>query len=120
MDSKFSINYKKTKKCDLDKMALQHEDKTYNAFDISELQSYNPIYSRFFDMDETNYNRISLNHKYHIHDLETVYDGTSFIQKNVFVKFSPILDPLNYLRGKYDLDTAITRTLPKLDSTTDT
>ncbi len=120
MDSKFSINYKKTKKCDLEKMSLQHEDKTYNAFDICDMQSYNPIYSRFFDMDDTNYNRISLNHKYHIHDLETVYDGSSFIQKNVFVKFSPILDPLNYLRGKYDLDTAITRTLPKLDSTTDT
>jgi len=76
-------------------------------------------------MDETNYNRIALNHKYQIHDLKTVSFSNlsnvdSLVEKDIFVKFSPLLDPLNYLRGKYDLETPIFKTLPKLGSTTDT
>ena len=85
---------------------------------VSEIQHYNPVYSRFFEMDETNYNRIALNHKYHIHDLKTVVDDNDTkVEKDIFVKFSPLLDPLNYLRGKYDLETPVFKTLPKLDST---
>ena len=120
MEHKFSINYKKVKKIDLEKMGIQHEDSAYKPFDINDIQSYNPVYSRFFDMDETNYNKITLNHKYQIYDLKTVYDGNSFLSKDIFVKFSPLLDPLNYLRGKYDLESSISKTLPKLDSTLDT
>jgi len=109
MDNKFSIFYKKAKKIDLDMLDS-----------ISEIQNYNPVYSRFFEMDETNYNRIALNHKYHVYDLKTVIDDDDkLIEKNIFVKFSPLLDPLNYLRGKYDLETPIFKTLPKLGTTTD-
>ncbi len=89
--------------------------------DISEIQNYNPVYSRFFEMDETNYNRIALNHKYHIHDLKTVTDNEDkMVEKDIFVKFSPLLDPLNYLRGKYDLEKSVFKTLPKLGSTVET
>lgn len=106
MDSKFSIFYKKAKKNNLEML------------DISEIQNYNPIYSRFFEMDESNYNRIALNHKYHIYDLKTVIDNEdNLVEKDIFVKFSPLLDPLNYLRGKYDLESSIFKTLPKLNST---
>ena len=106
MDSKFSIFYKKAKKNNLEML------------DISEIQNYNPIYSRFFEMDESNYNRIALNHKYHIYDLKTVTDNEdNLVEKDIFVKFSPLLDPLNYLRGKYDLESSIFKTLPKLNST---
>jgi hypothetical protein len=107
---KFSIFYKKAKKIDLDMLDS-----------IDEIQHYNPVYSRFFEMDETNYNRIALNHKYHIHDLKTVVDDNDTkVEKDIFVKFSPLLDPLNYLRGKYDLESPIFKTLPKLGSTTET
>ena len=85
MEHKFSINYKKVKKMDLEKMGSQHEDAAYKAFDINDIQSYNPVYSRFFDMDETNYNKITLNHKYQIYDLKTVHDGNSFLSKDIFV-----------------------------------
>jgi hypothetical protein len=106
----FSIYYKKTKKIDLEMLDS-----------VSEIQSYTPIYSRFFEMDETNYNRISLNHRYHIHDLKTVYDNDDqLVEKDIFVKFSPLLDPLNYLRGKYDLETPLFKSLPKLNSTAET
>ena len=106
MDPKFSIFYKKAKKNNLEML------------DISEIQNYNPIYSRFFEMDESNYNRIALNHKYHIYDLKTVTDNEdNLVEKDIFVKYSPLLDPLNYLRGKYDLESSIFKTLPKLNST---
>lgn len=106
----FSIYYKKTKKIDLEMLDS-----------VSEIQSYTPIYSRFFEMDETNYNRIALNHRYHIHDLKTVYDNDDqLVEKDIFVKFSPLLDPLNYLRGKYDLETPLFKSLPKLNSTAET
>jgi hypothetical protein len=109
MDSKFSIFYKKAKKINLEML------------NISEIQNYNPVYSRFFEMDESNYNRIALNHKYHIHDLKTVTDNEDkMVEKDIFVKFSPLLDPLNYLRGKYDLENSVFKTLPKLGSTTET
>lgn len=106
MDQKFNIFYKKAKKNNLEML------------DISEIQNYNPVYSRFFEMDETNYNRIALNHKYHIHDLKTVTDNEdNLVEKDIFVKYSPLLDPLNYLRGKYDLESSVFKTLPKLNST---
>ena len=106
MDSKFSIFYKKAKKNNLEML------------DISEIQNYNPIYSRFFEMDESNYNRIALNHKYHIYDLKTVIDNEdNLVEKDIFIKYSPLLDPLNYLRGKYDLESSIFKTLPKLNLT---
>lgn len=106
---KFNIYYKKAKKNNLDILES-----------VCEIQHYNPIYSRFFEMDETNYNRITLNHKYHIYDLNTVYDGEELISKEIFVKYSPLLDPLNFLRGKYDLENSIFKTLPKLGSTEET
>jgi len=110
MDNKFSINYKKAKKINLEMLES-----------IGEIQNYNPIYSRFFEMNETNCNRIALNHKYHIHDLQTVLDDeNNLIEKDIFFKFSPLLDPLNYLRGKYDLESPIFKTLPKVDSTLET
>jgi hypothetical protein len=109
METKFNIFYKKAKKNNLE------------ILDVSEIQNYNPVYSRFFEMDETNYNRIALNHKYHIHDLKTVTDNDDKpVEKDIFVKFSPLLDPLNYLRGKYDLEKSVFKTLPKLGSTTET
>ena len=109
MESKFSIFYKKAKKINLEML------------NISEIQNYNTLYSRFFEMDETNYNRIALNHKYHIHDLKTVTDNEDkLVEKDIFVKFSPLLEPLNYLRGKYDLEKSVFKTLPKLGSTTET
>jgi hypothetical protein len=109
-ETKFNIYYKKAKKHNLEMLES-----------ISEIQNYNPIYSRFFEMDETNYNRIALNHKYQIYDLKSVVDDKdAIVEKDIFIKFSPLLDPLNYLRGKYDLETSVFKTLPKIDSTAET
>ena len=118
MESKFSINYRKTKKLNLEKAASTDAcEVAYNPFDITSMQSYTPLYNRFFEMDETNYNKITLNNTYQIRDLSTVYKNDEIVEKNIFVKFSPLIDPLNFLRGKYNLETEITRTLPTIKST---
>ena len=43
------------------------------------------------------------------------------VERDVFIKFSPLLDPIRYMSGKYDLNDPITKNLPKYDSSeTDT
>jgi hypothetical protein len=117
---KFQIGYKKLKKLDLSKMETQYDltdpDVDYNPFRISDLQAYNPIYNRFFQMDETNYNLITLNNQYLAHDLKTVYSENGKIEKNIHIKFSPLLNPIHFLIGKYDLNNTLYKTLPKYNS----
>ena len=121
---KFQIGYKKLKKLDLSKMEEQYvnEDPSvdYNPFRISDLQAYNPIYNRFFQMDETNYNMITLNNRCLANDLKTVYSENGKIDKNIHIKYSPLLNPIHFLIGKYDLNSAVYKTLPKYDSDTKT
>jgi hypothetical protein len=104
---------------------------------LYDIQNYIPIYRRFFDINETNYNGIQLNqryflqnivehqsrisHNYSLNHLETVIgdDAGNTINVPMFVKYSPLLDPIRYLSGKYE-PTATKTLLPKYDSTPDT
>jgi hypothetical protein len=107
------------RKLNLEKMAQQCAsiDDSYKPFELNGVQAYNPVYSRFFNMAEENYNLITLNQKYQAGDLKNLYDDSGEkIKKDVFVKFSPLLDPLKFIMGKYDLKDPITTALPQLDS----
>jgi len=110
--SKFNVNYQKIKKIvleDLEKMYEEtktnpiEEKHNYHPFHMTNSQCYNPIYETFFEMNELNYDSISLNHKYRIHDLEHVVDSEtgSQIERDIFIKFAPLLDPIRFLIGKY-------------------
>ena len=68
------MNYSKSKKIDLAYLEKQYGEESYNPFQIQGLQNYNPIYSLFFEMNQNNYNAISLNHPKHFIDLETIYN----------------------------------------------
>ena len=133
----FRVNYQKVRMPNLETMtkqfiseSKQSESKQsdqsntpydYNPFRISGLQSYNPLYNLFFNMDSANCQKITLNHKYIASSLETVVDGKNVpMDASIFVKSSPLLDPLHFLRGKYDLEKPIMRQLPTLDSTPET
>jgi len=116
---------------------------------LYDIQNYIPIYSRFFDINESNYNGIQLNQKYYLQNiiehsimepnllgtsspnkdrstysslnhLETVIADDAGNTTNVpmFVKYSPLLDPIRYLSGKYE---AIQKScsLPKYNSTSE-
>ena len=106
----FHINFCKKKEIDLDELEKQYtsnkidQDNNYNPFSITKFQNYNPIYNLYFEMDETNYNRISLNSKYQFKNLQQVecLETNSTYEKNVFIKFSPLLDPIRYMIGKYE------------------
>ena len=106
----FHINFCKKKKIDLEELEKQYisnkidQENNYKPFSISKFQNYNPIYNLYFEMDERNYNRISLNSKYQFKNLQEVecLETNTLHKKNVFIKFSPLLDPIRYMIGKYD------------------
>ncbi len=145
--SAFQIHYRKHK----------YTPDTIESALLYDIQNYIPIYSRFFDINESNYNGIQLNQRYYLqniishptqiirHDddaddadddraadderthslnhLETIIIDDNGNTNNVpiFVKYSPLLDPIRYLSGKYDTQPDNkTRSLPKYNSTPET
>ena len=77
-------------------------------------QSYVPLYTKFFSLNDTNYNNINLNHRYKITKVTekfsenqyncTLSDSTNntITDKDVFFKLSPLFDPIKFMIGKYD------------------
>jgi hypothetical protein len=91
----------------------------YTPFAIKNIQNYNPIYKMFFEMNENNYNSIHLNHKYKCVGIDTIceqnFDKTDkTIQKSIFMKYAPLLDPLRYLVGTYSESIEQLRILPSI------
>jgi hypothetical protein len=81
---------------------------------LSNIQNYIPIYQNFFTLNESNYNSINLNNKYYIRKITSkesdnkytgeVSDISNVIsKKQMFFKYSPLLDPTKYITGKYDV-----------------
>jgi len=90
----------------------------YHPFSINNLQLYNPIYRLFFEMTSNNSEKIALNHQYHMINMSQVLNIKTgqVCDKDIFVKYSPLLDPVRYMIGKYDVVNANVRTLPKITS----
>ena len=114
MQSKIKVHYTKPPLFECSNQEVENP-KTYNPFDLENLQLYNPIYSMFFDMNEKNYNKIGLNHRYHAIKPDEVFDlqNNENSKKSIFFKYSPILDPFRYMNGKYDILDPKYKTLPK-------
>jgi hypothetical protein len=81
--------------------------------DISTIQNYIPIYSTFFALQKNNYNSINLKHHYFLYNItkkqsENIFQGKvkdeygNMHTKDIFIKYSPLLDPVKYMIGKYD------------------
>lgn len=133
---KFAVNYCKIKKIDVETLEkysqisekfeysedLETESQgrpiEYSPFSIDSLQCYHPNYNIFFEMNANNYDSVAFNHKYHIIDLQTVKDSATgeLHKRNIFIKFSPLLDPIRYLIGKYESNSDRIGRLPKYDS----
>ena len=126
-NAKFTIHYHKINPINLEYLEETYEnnsddlDNEYNPFKITKLQNYNPIYNDFFALNDKNFNQITLNSKFHIKDLSNVYnfETKETIEKPVFIKFGPLLDPIRYMIGKYDINDNRIRTMPSITSTTD-
>ena len=97
-------------------------------YNIETIQNFNPIYKNFFELNETNYNSINLNHSKYIHDVnfnmetnELEYiikhnDNDKIFNEPVFIKYAPILDPFKFLLGKYNETTNYEYELPSLQN----
>ena len=118
----FTLFYRKKKN---ENIFRAFEDSEFN---LQSMQNYIPIYENFFSLNETNYNNIILNHKYFIHsfveqidknNVETIVVDDSGNQHKIplFLKFSPLLDPIKYMVGKYDISNNNLLNLPKFNTT---
>jgi hypothetical protein len=121
----FSLYYRKTNNDELFQ-ALEKSD-----FEIRNLQNYVPLYNNFFSLNLTNYNSINLNQKYYLKSINKIHDKNSLLAqvidnsynevlKPTFCKFSPLVDPLKVLTGKYDSSNNNLTRLPQYDDTSNT
>ena len=87
------------------------------SLEVSDIQYYNPMYLQFFDRNELNEGHIELNHKYHIYNENHIIEKTKKVKGDIFIKYSPLLDPVHFLIGKYEKEKDNIQ-LPKIDSKT--
>jgi hypothetical protein len=129
-----SINYQKRKNAE-----LFNRFEESNTLFLSKTQNYIPIYTRFFNLNDTNYNSINLNNKWFLSNVEpkenTIEGGednknlyncriknvesNKVKDRQVFFKMAPLLDPYKYMIGKYDTTDPKLFNLPKINSTSD-
>ena len=102
---------------------------SFQEYGLEKTQNYIPIYNKFFLLNETNYNHVNLNHPYYItkinKELElNIFDCTieknqeqtnqqsNRLNKPIFFKLAPLLDPFKSMVGKYHLHNKDLLTLP--------
>ena len=102
------INYKKNN----NSILFNKENKI--MLDIEKIQNYIPLYEKFFNLNQTNYNNINLNNLYTVYNLSkkisnNKYEGSlinteteEILNRKIFFKFCPLLDPIKYICNKYD------------------
>ncbi len=96
------------------------------AFGIFEAQNYIPLYNAYFAMTKANSKTLMLNQKWKLHDIHDQESNNIFrgqLKENeairtekIFLKFSPLLDPIKYLLGKYDITDPNLLNLPDFES----
>jgi len=101
------------------------------SFGIEKPQNYIPLYNCYFSLNQTNYKHIGLNNPLSLDALTSQETNNIFDciikndnskeseKKKTYLKFSPLLDPIKYLLGKYDIENKNLFNLPSLNSITD-
>ena len=88
---------------------------------VTSAQNFIPLYTRIFELNATNWNRVNLEHAWELQSIEsrsskiytaTVRSATATRSVEVFFKMSPLIDPSKYLTGSYE---EYDFTLPTLD-----
>jgi hypothetical protein len=112
-ENTFSLNYRKLNTRDLFTSLEESE------LGIVNIKNYIPIYENYFNLNETNYNSINLNQRFYVSALSGVVDKNNIqaavvdafkstsesltvLHKPIFIKFSPLVDPVKYMSGKYE------------------
>ena len=71
----FSVHYEKRKNNDLFKVMQKK-----NGLNVSNIQNYNPIYKKFFLLNETNYNSVNFNNNLYIQNMSSKYEEKKKLQ----------------------------------------
>jgi len=98
-----------------------------DGMNVTDPQNYVPLYHRFFSLSDKNYDSINLNHVNYLDSVGDMKDSNIFVcevvdvkgtrsKKDVFFKYSPLLDPVKYMMGKYDTNDENLMKLPKFDT----
>lgn len=115
------INYKKN-----NNMKLFNNDNK-NLLNLLEIQNYIPIFNNFFNLNNSNFNNFNLNYSINLTDIKcqetyntykcvlTNSETNEEIVKDIFFKFSPLLDPIKFISNKYDLSKNLIY-LPEIDT----
>jgi hypothetical protein len=117
---KFSYN-----KRDNSKLFSSLEKK--DSANISQIQNYIPLYHKFFTLNQSNYNSINLDNAFSLYNISekesdnkfqgTVKDNNNKKHnKQIFFKYSPLLDPIKYIIGKYDSSNVDLLNLPNFEN----
>ena len=117
---KFSYN-----KRDNSKLFSSLEKK--DSANISQIQNYIPLYHKFFTLNQSNYNSINLDNTFSLYNISekesdnkfqgTVKDNNNKkYNKQIFFKYSPLLDPIKYIIGKYDSSNVDLLNMPNFEN----
>jgi hypothetical protein len=112
------FTYKKNDNIELFKSVCCSE-----SIGVTSPQNYNPLYETFFSLSDNNSNLISLNNKNNVTQVKNKIMNNCYlcnidgIEKEVFFKYSPLIDPSKYIIGKYDIDDSRLLQLPCFGST---
>jgi hypothetical protein len=122
--NKIEFTYKKDDSRKLFKSLEENQE-----FGILEPQNYIPLYNSYFSLTKANYNSIILNQNWKMHEILGQEPDSNNIftcvvkneegakkEQKVFLKFSPLLDPIKYLLGKYDTTNTSLLNLPSFES----
>jgi hypothetical protein len=123
-----NVSYNKRQNAELFKRLEQPE-----SLHLTQMQNYVPIYKRFFNLNETNYNSINFNHSWFLFSVGKKIDPTLNLYECklrnsdtkkvrdaiVFFKLAPLLDPVKLIIGKYDINNPKLFDLPSLQKKDD-
>lgn len=94
---------------------------------LKNMQNYMPFYNRFFLLSDSNHNSVRLNNKNCIYSISKVINkhqvmasfechsdskNTHRFKSTAFIKYSPLIDPIKYISGKYDMQASDLLKLP--------
>lgn len=116
------ISYKKNDNKQLFNSLMEH-----SSMNLEKVQNYNPIYERYFSLNETNFNAINLNQINLLKSVNEKNSNNKYIcelffgkqqemqKKQVFFKQSPLIDPIQYIIGKINVDDNDLNELPQFN-----
>jgi len=98
-----------------------------DSANISKVQNYIPLYHKFFTLNQSNYNSINLDQSFSLYNIsekesDNKFEGTVKDKNNkkhtkqIFFKYSPLLDPIKYIIGKYDISNVDLLNLPNFEN----